>query len=74
MHRETILKNNDRYEITIKHQMTLDYKYRAIVTVSLADSSMCEFSCLTIQLVRWDVQCDGWHELRSLGFKRVDIN
>lgn len=54
--------------------MTSDCKYRAAVTIFLAGSSVCEFSCLTIQLVRWDVQCDGWHELRSLGFKRVDIN
>jgi hypothetical protein len=70
MSKEAIVKNHEQYEIEIKHRMTSDYKYRAMVKVSHGDSSVCEFSCLTIQPVRWDVYCDGWDQLRSLGFKR----
>lgn len=58
----------------IQHRMTSDYKYRATVKVVLAGSSVCEFSCLSIQPVRCDVHYDGWQELRSLGFKRVENN
>lgn len=74
MHKETIVKNHERYEIEIKHRMTSDYKYRAIVTVSLSGGLVCEFSCLSIRPVRCDVYWDGWLELRLLGFKRTEIN
>ena len=74
MHKETIVKNNNCYEMQIQHRMTSDYKYRGTVKVSVAGSSVCEFSCLNIQPVRCDVHWDGWQELRSLGFKRVKSN
>lgn len=74
MHKETIVKNNERYEIEIKHRMTSDYKYRGTVKIFVAGSPVCEFSCLNIQAVRSDVHWDGWDQLRSLGFQRVEIN
>ena len=74
MHKETIVKNYQRYEMEMTHRMTSDYKYRGTVKVSLAGSLVCEFSCLNIQPVRSDVHWDGWDQLRSLGFKRVKSN
>ena len=74
MHKETIVKNNNCYEMQIQHRMTSDYKYRGTVKVSLAGSLVCEFSCLSLQPIRSDVHWDGWDQLRSLGFKRVKSN
>ena len=74
MHKETIVKNYQRYEMEMTHRMNSDYKYRGTVKVSLAGSLVCEFSCLNIQPVRSDVHWDGWDQLRSLGFKRVKSN
>ena len=74
MHKETIVKNDEHFDIEMNYRMTSDHKYRATVKVLLAGSSVCEFSCLSIQPVRCDVHWDGWDQLRSLGFKRVKSN
>ena len=72
MHTEIVKRDNDFYRIEIHHRMTPDFKYRGTVKVFCEGSLVTEVTCLTIRPVQWDVQCDGWDVLRSLGYKRIE--